>query len=159
MQTLPNADPLPWMQTPPSLGCRLLWDADPPPPGCRTTPLDADPRDADPLRTEWHTSVKTLPYPKLRLRAVNIRNLPHAFRLPALFGFFFQRCLGLFGRPYSGLASFVLCFFCFFSEKLYTCIVASLALRQLTLIWCIYETLFYNVICDFRTFISGGIYE
>ena len=35
---------------------------------CRQTPLDAEP----PLWTEWHTSVKTWPCPKLRLRVVII---------------------------------------------------------------------------------------
>ena len=54
-------------------------DADPPgdrPPGCRS-PLDADPHawwEANPLPlcTEWHTGVKTLSCPKIRLRAVKM---------------------------------------------------------------------------------------
>ena len=43
-------------------GCR--------PPGCRP-PLDADPPDVDPL-VKRQTGVKTLPWPKLRLRAALI---------------------------------------------------------------------------------------
>ena len=53
-------------QRPPSLGQR------PSSPGQRAPPLDRDPLPLDrppPPWTEWQTQVKTLPYPKLRLRA------------------------------------------------------------------------------------------
>ena len=45
----------------------------PPPPDAdpqMQIPPDEDPPEADPLCTELHTRVKTLPCPKLRLRAV-----------------------------------------------------------------------------------------
>ena len=50
--------------------------------GCLPNPPDVDPPgsrplylDADPPWTEWQTFVKALPWPKLILRAVKIRNL------------------------------------------------------------------------------------
>ena len=100
-------------------------DADPL--GCRPPPEDVDPPplDTDPLHwmhSTWDADPSGCRPPWMQTPPpVNIRNSPHAFRLPALFGFFFQCCLGLFGRPCSGLASFVLCFFCFFSEKIIYC--------------------------------------
>ena len=59
--------------------------AHPPPPGCRPAwrqtclPREADThprRQNSPLWTEWHTGVKTLPCPRLRLRVVKIFKIP-----------------------------------------------------------------------------------
>ena len=86
MQTPPWMQPPPLWCRPPSPECRPPPDVDPPdadppdadPPQCRPPPgrtsMDAEPPlEADlPLWTECHTGVKTLPCPKLRLRAVTI---------------------------------------------------------------------------------------